>query len=738
MPPVDIRVGGEAGRARSSFVPTAVPQPDIGVGFRAVTDLMTDLSDMQRDIDAQNDEVSRIQREQEWQVRVEEGKNQLDPTAPDYMDQLEALHTDITADVVGASTFKTPEAGETLERNLAQYTRAGTVHAVGVRQKAVNDRAETVATEMLVQTEADIRRDPDGADAYTVRMRAQAEALLRNASPEVQDAFRRTAADRIILAQVEGLAQNRRDAEANALLTDAEGELDPQTARFTRRMVREIENQHRNDFLAETNGMMADFAVAIEDAGDMKSLLRLRQESDRMERTGLYEGREGTRITHVKAIDARRRELVKGAQDLSVAAQEFAADLGFSSDKNADLYYENILEPQLEGLSPEDRLARIDHFVDRGRRIPSRLKNVIEMSELGDNVGQIASAAQMDQHFSLIVPGIDTGAGDRTNMVQALMKAGFDPNTAAEMAINQSPDPATSQRRIDDYNDRVEAEAFDPREFIADNTDAIGPGFWGAAAAGLGLGFGFEGPRVTHIPEDMASEIGEMRKEYYRMSGNMKWANDAALRFIDRNYGVTEVGGRPRFERLPPERQLPVDWEMSERTRFLNLLTEEVIAAAGQTIPEQPDLDLFGREIVPYDLVADRNTETQGYLVRIWSGVGDVMRPVWYDTPGGRREQLRLPVPTLEQMQRTQAWQIVQQESEARATAARDRQAIAGAATGVAAQLGGAAGEAITEIPRTAADLARPVARAIGETGAEAVRRHPFRGFLARQRQGKR
>ena len=110
------------------------------------------------------DNVDRVRREGEFVTSMAEGMAQLDPVAPNYLQDVSDLFEESRAAVEG--TFKTAGAQARYDMILEQHRTNYTQAALKNRSAAYKDRALVAAEESLRQTLSNITSDPEFAGTY--------------------------------------------------------------------------------------------------------------------------------------------------------------------------------------------------------------------------------------------------------------------------------------------------------------------------------------------------------------------------------------------------------------------------------------------------------------------------------------------------------------------------------------------------------------------------------------------
>lgn len=713
MPPVDFQVGG-ANRARSFVTPTAVPS-----GLEALAAGAGDFAEVfaqkAREDQEHRDRLRAVEHQGQYRRRITEGAADLDPTADDYLQQMEELHSSARADIMADPGISSRPVLEDLELSLTKLEQTGLLGAVATRHQKIEEKGLALIDQEADEFLAQIRDDPDGYDAYVTGLADTAQQVGPSLRPDVLEAKMRELGDKTIEAKVEGLAQARRYEDAQAFLKDAEGELEPGTVRFLGRRIREIQNTHQQDFHAATDGEIADVSIAIIDAGSQTELRALREDVETMASQGMFEGREQTRVSLIRAIESKHQAIIENNRDLATALQQYGSGTGNDSQKFADLAYGAISARYPEGLAPEEKDALDREFVKRSGFVPTPVKRLLENAERVENPEMLARAAQLDADIQAAAPGAETEAGMRSELTQAFNTIGLSWDEAAQLVIDRAPDNATVKARDEEFKEEFEDQ--DWREFLADAGLAGSEFDPGVTSVG-----GLLVPRLfspaAEIPAGLVEEAEQVTRQFYKLSGDADAARAAAGKHLSKVYGVTGVGGQARTQKYPPERYLKVGDERDEalRTSAMDGLARRAIEATGAAVPDVED----GRS---HMLVSDRQTQRdleQGllpsYEVRVRSKLdGDTMVPVNVETTAGTRIRLRVRVPDPETADDLPEVKAAREASKQKAMSAKERrQALRAVTFGV--------GQALETIA--------PDERTLRE-------RHPFSGFLRRRNREK-
>ena len=116
---------------------------------------------------------------------------------------------------------------------------------------------------------------------------------------------------------------------------------------------------------------------------------------------------------------------------------------------------------------------------------PPQHATIMKNAERMESVPLLATAAQLSRQYKQHAPGVDTGAGARVAVTEALSDiTGMSLHDAAERVLARVPDAATIAKRDEEFKAQFGVD-FDVAEFLMD--EEVIPGF---SVLGINIGGG--------------------------------------------------------------------------------------------------------------------------------------------------------------------------------------------------------------------------------------------------------
>jgi hypothetical protein len=438
------------------------------------------------------------------------------------------------------------------------------------------------------------------------------------------------------MAQVEGLAEQGRIKDAQALLRDNEGELEPETARNGFRLIREIENRKRQDFLRDTVRTVTDLEVFIAEAGSVNDLATARDRVDDLDRQGFFQGREETRVRLIKQIEAARGSNNQQSNALTESLELFTSGPEDTLIDRSQKQVDQVHDFFLSQVPPEQAPAFTSQFIVQSGRVPSFVKRTIMAGEQTRTPEALVQAYDINNAVTTLKPNIKTGAGSRLARMDDLIEdGGMTPSQAAAFVLENEPskeEATRRQREVAEVQQRTlkEVEVGDIAEEmgVVDDASDMGPA--------------------------IENELLRRADARYPSTGNYQQAIRSAARDMGREYGPTDFGG-PGVDhmRFPPERMLPPLAQQVFDPE--ELIEEDLRSSMGQILGRDVSDLNFWLKATPQTQRQIERGEAPEYVVMTTNDQG-FPGPALVDSPTGRRP-LTYRVPTMDDLRKNPKWQ---------------------------------------------------------------------------------
>jgi hypothetical protein len=683
------RIGG-ANRASSAAASTAPNVVNSGRALQTAARATQAIGDELFRNTLRKDNLNATKAEARFDRRVQERLAELDPTASDYDQEVQEVLQEERQGTLEDAQIETQRAYDELSTNLSVRSEGERAIATDQRRVALEDEALDTLSEAQNQALAKIRNDPDGADAYIAEFQTRANRLKEAISPEQHDDIDRAAAVSATVARVEGLAQEARYEEARKLAEEQAGSMDPETFRSTKRRIREIQNQARQDFLSDTAAQVTNLEIGIVDASSEAGLSGIRQRIESLNQEGFFQGRQHKRAALIKQIEAKRGRLRTGQEELGVALAKFDSGTGNDTQKEADLVWGVYSDKLPEDASAADRIDHAVNFASKSGYLPTEFKRLVENAERVTNQPDLlATAAQVYDRASADDAQIDMGLRNRENSrvrltatYQDVMGTSYE--DAANLVNENIPDAAKLKERREVFDEEV--DDLDFNNLIGDALDQ--GGF-------LGIG----DLDAEDVSARARAEYERALRVNYEMSGDMEIATAAASRRFRERYGTTRVGDVEQVTMHPPERFFPgainslltpdqkatiITQDVEQSLQELGVTPGIVVGqegvgterpGLGQQLPspsQEGEQKLFAVDesgVPAYRLVADDRTERAlargeppSYEVRVRNDFG-VLVPLRVDTDAGS-QIVRWDMPSRTEIENSETYRgIVEEET---------------------------------------------------------------------------
>lgn len=229
-----------------------------------------------------------------------------------------------------------------------------------------------------------------------------------------------------------------------------------------------------------------------------------------------------------------------------------------SATKALDVYFDEVEAPKMAGMDPVSRANAITEYVSKVGVMPSSIKGLIRSTTRNGSVEQQAFAADIigrlaeSQPFSLDdMPEKDLSYGI---MVSDSIRSGLTAEEAVDKAQKQF-DPL-KEDIIKSRKEDLSKEKYNAESRIKDLMDDS-----------YFFSF-FSKPSLEKTPDlsrQAITEYQDIYRQEYLITGDKEAAKKSAGEIFKRTYGVSEISGKSRVVKYPPEKYynvkgLPNGW----------------------------------------------------------------------------------------------------------------------------------------------------------------------------------
>jgi len=628
-----------------------VPVISTGAGLQNFAKGLSDFAKAIGDDQANRDTLKRIEFEQRFETEAAAKAATLDPMEVDYETKVVEAYREAGAGITEAAAdqFHSQVPLLQMRANIEQAVGTAQRAAIGARHKAVEAVAEAQYSTTAQATLAQIRKDPDGEDVYLAQFQPKA-AEIGAALPGVKTAaLALSFAQDAIIAKAEGLSLQGRNDEARAYLGAHNDALTDAARRGAGRLINEIESDQERKFLAATEAMVAQHRTAIDESPTVAALEEQRRQLDAQEAAGLFQHQPQVYAQLRAAMETRRGQIVTASRDLVTGLNNYRNGVGLDDQKQADAVWASISGVLPQGAPLGARLALLSDFVNRGGRVPTEYRRVLENSDRVNDPALLASAAQLydglhkagapDAVFADIFKD-----GSRALLVSGLVAdTGMLYDDAAALVNERVPDNATLAHRREQYK----ADFKVGYDFAAELRKAI-PG----AKAFLGIG------TSAQVDPALAVDYERSVRAFYDVFGERRAALGAANRYFASRYGVTgTAGGQERIVKYPAEQFFPgvynkpdVLSDAQKRTildgdvrRVMGAygVVPATVVGDGEDASGTPDFDLHADPVTEAEIV---NGLRPSYELRARNNMGQLV-PIIVERDDGATVRLRYTMP---------------------------------------------------------------------------------------------
>lgn len=679
-----VSIGG-ANRARSAAAPTGVAPsgalqtqiapPDTSGPFRAVAQAANNLGEEIQRNQIRRDRLQAATMQAQYETEVQTQIAELDPTAPDYEQQVQAVTAATRNDFIQRAEFQTQEIAEAFSAQL-EITNAGLLgRAVGERRQVMAQEALELAEGHINTFENQVRADPEAVDLYRQATQRRLDELEGVIPHEQHDNIQRGMDAAAIRGEALGLADEGRYQAARSLLDgeDAQRLISGSGQQTIRNQIRTIRNQRRSDARRAAALTADQLDLQIAQASTIGELDAVEQDFQALQERGAFASNPGAAATLQRRLDNQRSAFVEESRAQTEALERYSSGLGHDTQEQADRAWQELYGQD----APEStaQLAdRVGRFTEQSGRLPTPIEQMIDRAERSSNADQLALAAQVVDNVDARTNGaVDTGAGDRIEQVRTRARTlGIDYTAAAQQVLDLSPgDRQEIERRREVFDQEILPDT-SPDVMVDELNDVFGSG---------GHLFGtFGGLTADDIPAEAFTFFEQAFRQAYELSGDQDLARRTAAEQTRRRYGVSDLAGPasgPGVMANPPERHMGNAQTRQRFTRdqLSQIARTEVQGILGEAGIFGEDFASVDADIPPWQLVPDDQTErdlrngrqpTYGIYIRNRFGALVPARPV--DENGVPGSPLRFAVPNQTELQDNPLYRdlVEQQDAEDR------------------------------------------------------------------------
>jgi len=584
-----ISIGG-FNRARSAATNAAAGRTSLGGALTAAGRTAGNLG--ARMID-QADSLRMSQAQTRFKTDVDTRVAGLDPTNPDYQNQVEEIYQAASEAALSEASPTRSSNSERMNVWLGNQTTAGRAIAIANQRQGLAEAAVTEFEALSKQTLDQVRRDPDGHAAYQEEMdealASFAEAIPQKAQEALEQSYKKQAVE----AVVEGLAEAGRHDEARQAIEQNAAVLTADQRRGLSSVQRGIESRQKTERRATFARRFADVEVAILEANDFQGLQATRGLIDTLQAQGAFVDSPGAKPQLLRQLQAKQKAMVNQTRDEDNVMAKLQRGLGLDSQKEADAgwkHYSRTISPE---ATPADLIDHLVSYTEGATIAPTELNNLIARGERADSEEQLAMSSLAVERLSERAPSAWVKSGDdspRANLVNALVSTGFDREEAARLVIDQSKDQAAIKQRKEEFNDTF--DGFDFRESLADEM-----------AEGI---FPFSsGPEPSQIPAAHVQSYRRGVSALYRLTGDMDTSLTAAAKQFQRRASLSDLAGGAVID-FPAETTFPNSVGLGG-DQLKDIIRSDVISTLSSLGVPELEGDFGGK--MRWRLVSDERTK---------------------------------------------------------------------------------------------------------------------------------
>lgn len=648
-----------------------------GAAFDGLAVLTGKAADFLKKQNIDRDQVMAVDAEGRYMRMNEEEIARLDPMSPDYSQQVKEIIKRNSDAVLADSRFSTREVQDETVRRFTRIGAAAELLAVESRRKSIAGEAERVYTQRLEELYGAIRKDPGGYETHVAAFQADAARLRTGITPDRLRIISHAAADGMLAAKVEGLAQRGDFAGARKFLDDNSGSFKPETNRMLRGVINSFEDKAQRNYALASTDAAARVRIEIIKQQDPDARITVtREDLDRQVKSGRIRPQDADSLYAALAVTDRARNTEIGLNRAAIAN----FDKGTLNGDDADRVFRIALgaaterrgtsREKVDTLNSPEALEALDIVAAKGVIPPMVSRQVENFANAGGpgsgdiDIANLAKAAAVYRAIKEKYPNAKWGfeSNDRLALVleQAKANGGDIAQAARDVMKNLPADKKVHVERMEmgreaarkinwEQEGRVVLGDWVTRQLsgagsIARTTGRIATGSQITEALGLeklNPAYIPPGRDAPEIPVQMLAEYRAGFERHFLLSNNVEMAKAAALEQIKNEWRVTYVGGAktPYVMKhapasfLPPERS----WLRDDLDKIMSDATEKLLKTQGWKPPAD---DVRGKQPV-FILEADTRTLSEAAA----------RRPITYQVKVLREDRLyhtagRVAMPT--------------------------------------------------------------------------------------------
>jgi len=554
------------GRARSTGPNPVVRRPDPARAFEGLAEGIQDVKEEMEAQQQRRDRVEAAEQQAKFQRKVEERVNELDPTAPDYQQQVQEEITATRAEAQSDAQITDPQVQTQLEASLARQEQGVLAEAVVQQDEAITNKAKQTVNDVNEAAITNIADDPQTLAAQRAKVESTIEQFDDVLSDDQKQALRENMNSATAQAAVQGLARQG-DIEAAQSIADQfaqEGQINNDTRQTLKAFARQEEQRQQNEFLERTARERQDLDVQISTIQNSEDLAAARDAFETAQDQGLFQGAQGQRASLEKKLIRARQGIRDEQRESENLLRKQISGRGMDTQTEANKLWSIV---QRDENAP-DRLQSLTGFARHTGFIPEAGKQTIENAERRADMNTLPRAIGLHSAVKEANPNVDTGAassGSRVRLGRELMNSmGLSSNEAASLVATNSPDRQTIEARKGEFDNELASDV-NGNEMVRE------------AVGGDAGPIPFVGEDATVSPE-LQRRFENMVRSNFALTGNMKAARNMATERARELFGVTRVeGGDPRVVEMPVEKSIVA-------TR--GAAAKEMFSAAPETMAE--------------------------------------------------------------------------------------------------------------------------------------------------------
>lgn len=425
-------------------------------GATAAAGAAVAVNDMLND---QADALAVVKAEGAFQERVVGGIEGLDASAPDYLQQVDALFEGAKDEAMDANRVSSPVKRARLEASFARAKMEARSQAVRHREQYLDAMVVDEVAKAANTMTSGISKDPENAALYQQQYLATAKTLIDGLPAHKRAKLISGASREAVLALADGYAQSGKFEEARAVLDGQEAStyLDRGDKAAALARVDRHETRAEREALAKRR----EFANVVR-LGVARGEISEAQ-YNKILASGAFEGVEGAAVSIEGVFDRRQR------------AAERQAD---RAERLADKKAREELEARLTGgFTPEVRAQKQDEAlaVVKGDPVefmrlygpavpviglPPVVERAIKLGGVSRDPKALALAAKAQQQVDANAPGLNIGSTPRVTAVLSLADAtGVPVDDAAAAFLATEPKNTAEMKARSDMVDMAVKEA---------------------------------------------------------------------------------------------------------------------------------------------------------------------------------------------------------------------------------------------------------------------------------------